>query len=129
MRQLDFLLRPESFCVHRFPADRRIDLDQLGEASWYSLTRTDDELSVVAPEALDLGPGDRETGWSCLQIRGVLDFGMVGVVAEIARILADADVSIFTVSTYNTDYFLVKRTLIDAAIGALTAAGHVVQLG
>lgn len=129
MHRLDFLLKPESFCIHRFPPDQRIDLDQLRDASWYSLTRTDDELSVVAPEALDFGPGDREAGWSCLQIRGVLDFGMVGVVAEIARVLADAKVCIFTVSTYNTDYFLVKSAEIDTAIGALTAAGHVVQSG
>ena len=129
MHQLDFLLRPECFCVQRFPPDQRINLDQLHGASWYSLTRTDDELSLVAPEAFDFGPGDREAGWSCLQIRGVLDFGMVGVVAEISRVLADAEVSIFTVSTYNTDYFLVKSAAIDAAIGALTAAGHVVKPG
>ena len=50
---------------------------------------------------------------------------MVGVIADISRVLADAGVSIFTVSTYNTDYILVRRVDIETAVGALTVAGHV----
>lgn len=123
------MLRPESFCIHRLPPGRRFSLDSLGAASWYSVTRTNDELSVVAPAEIDPGPGDREPGWSCLQICDTLEFGMVGVLAEIARILAEARVSIFTVSTYNTDHILVRTGDVPAAVHALTIAGHAVSPG
>lgn len=126
MSGLTFVLRPESFCIYRLPPDRPVNLDRFGSVSWYSLTRTDDELSVIAPADVDLGPGDREPGWSCLQIGDILDFGTVGVLAGVSRILADANVSIFTVSTYNTDYILVRTSDVDTAIRALKAAGHVV---
>jgi uncharacterized protein len=126
---LRFIVRPESFCIHRLPSDSGFDLGCLDAATWYSVTRTVDELSVVAPEGIDLGPGDRQPGWSCLQIGAILDFSLVGVLAGISRVLAEANVSIFTISTYNTDYILVRRADLDTAVGALTAAGHVVERG
>lgn len=129
MPGLRFVRRPESFCIHRLPRDRHIDLGQFGAASWYSMTRTDDELSVVAPDDIDLGPGDRHPGWSCLQIAGLLDFAMVGVIAGISKLLADANIGIFAVSTYNTDYILVKTADIEKAVRALAAAGHAVVPG
>jgi len=126
---MNFLLRPESFCIHRLPPDRQLPLDRLGAASWYSITRTNDELSVIAPSDIDLDPGKHEAGWSCLQVEGTLDFGMIGVISGISKTLADAQVSLFAVSTYNTDYFLVRTTDIDKAVRALTAAGHCVRSG
>ena len=129
MSGLTFVLRPEFFCIHRLPPDRHVDLDRFGAASWYSMTRTDDELSVIAPDDVDLGPGDRQAGWSCLQIAGILDFAMVGVIAGISRVLAEANVGIFTISTYNTDYILVRTVDLETAVPALTAAGHVVTAG
>jgi hypothetical protein len=129
MAALRFVLRPESFCIHRLAPDRRISLEGLAAASWYSVTRTNDELSVIAPEDLDPGPGDRQPGWSCLQIADTLEFGMVGVIAGISRILAEANVSLFTVSTYNTDHIFVRTGDVENAIRALTAAGHVLTKG
>ena len=126
MSGLRFVLRPESFCVHRLPPDRRVDIDRLRYASWYSVTKTSEEISVIAPDAIDPGPGDRQPGWSCLQIAGTLDFAAIGVLAGISRVLAEANVSILTVSTYNTDYILVRTGDVDTAVRALTAAGHIV---
>ena len=80
---------------------------------------------MVAPVEIDLGPGKRETGWSCLRIVGNLDFALIGVIAEVSRVLADAGVSIFTLSTYNTDYILVKSVDIKKTARALSNAGHV----
>jgi hypothetical protein len=81
-------------------------------------------LSVVAPEGIDPGPGDRQPGWSCLQIAETLDFGMVGVIAGFRAVLAEANVSIFTVSTYNTDHASSVRTPdVESAVRALTARG------
>lgn len=129
MAGLRFVLRPESFCIHRLPPDRQLSLDRFSAASWYSVTRTNDELSVIAPDDIDLGPGDRQSGWSCLEIADILDFATVGVIAGISRVLADATVSIFTVSTYNTDYILIRTSDVDTAVRALTAAGHFVNRG
>ena len=87
--------------------------------------RTDEELSLVcltekAPEKY-VG---REDGWRCFRIRGVLDFSLVGILAPIARILADENIGIFAVSTYNTDYVLVRREQLQRALAALEANGY-----
>ena len=123
------VLRPESFCIHRLPPDRKIGLDAFGAAPWYSVTRTNDELSIIAPEDFDPGPGDRQSGWRCLQIAETLAFDMVGVIAGIARVLAAANISIFTISTYNTDHVFVRTADVETAVGALRAVGHVVSQG
>src|SRR5687768_4543307 len=114
MSRLRFVLRPESFCIHRLPPDRKLDC--FGGASWYSVTRTNDELSVIAPVDVDPGPGDRQPGWSCLQVADILGFEMVGVIAGISRVLAEANVSIFTVSTYNTDHVFVRTDDVETAV-------------
>ena len=129
MSGLRFVIRPESFCIHRLPPDREVNFERLRAVCWYSMTRTNDELSVIVPDHIDLGPGERQAGWSCLQIGDILDFAVVGVIAGISRILADANVSVFTVSTYNTDYILVRTSEVDTAARALNAAGHVVIRG
>lgn len=121
---LSLLLRPECFSIHRLPPNAPVNFDKLRSAAWYSLTQTDEELSIVAPQEIDPGPGECEPGWSCLRIAGKLEFALVGVIAELAQILADAGVSIFTVSTYDTDYILVKSADINTAIRALSEGGH-----
>ncbi len=79
--------------------------------------------------ATDKVPADtieREDGWKAFKIEGVLDFSLVGILAKIAQLLADADISIFAVSTYNTDYILVKTEKQAAASAILTTNGYVV---
>jgi hypothetical protein len=126
MPAIRFILRPESFCIHRLPPAAAVNAALLRSVPWVSVTRTEDELSVVAPEGLELGSTDREAGWSCLQISGTLDLGMVGIIAGISKILAEEGIPIFTISTYNTDYIFVRTGEIAAATRALEAAGHVV---
>lgn len=118
------LLGPQSYTIHRLPPDAPVRFDALRSAVWYSVTRTDEELSIVAPQGVDPGPGEHEPGWSCLRVAGKLEFTLVGVIAELSRLLADAGVSIFTVSTYDTDYILVKSVDVGAAIQALAEGGH-----
>jgi len=125
--QLKFRLLPERFTIHRLAPDQAIDWTRCLSVPWCSITRTQDELSVVVPETLDLGATVRQSGWSCLKIDQTLDFALIGILAGISRVLADAGVSIFAVSTYDTDYVLVKSADTDRAIAALTTAGHVVH--
>lgn len=121
---LRLLLRPESFAIHRLLPGAPLDFDELRSAAWYSVTRTDEELSIVAPQEINLASGECESGWSCLRVAGKLEFTLVGVIAELSRLLAEAGVSIFTVSTYDTDYILLKSVDLSTAIRALAAGGH-----
>jgi uncharacterized protein len=93
-------------------------------ASFFSATRTADELSVVCAEGLAPEGALREEGWRILQVAGPLDFSLTGVLAAIATPLAAAGVSIFAISTFNTDYVLVKEENVAKAMEALRAAGH-----
>jgi hypothetical protein len=89
-----------------------------------SVTRTEDELSVVCPEAA-VPPGVRaETGWSLLKLIGPFPFEQVGVLASVASPLAGAGISLFTLSTFDTDYVLVKEARLGDAREALVSAGH-----
>ena len=124
---LHFRLRPETFCIYRLPPDQWLDPARLAAAAWYSLTRTEDELSVVVPAGIGIDAADRQPGWRCLQIAGVLDFSTVGILAGISRLLAGSGVSIFAVSSYNTDHILVRAEATETALRALTAAGHTVE--
>lgn len=89
-----------------------------------SVTRTSDELSVVCAEDA-VPPGvQREPGWRILQVAGPLEFGLTGILLSVARPLAEAGVSIFAISTFDTDYVMVRESSVEKAIGALEAAGH-----
>ena len=86
------------------------DIDLSGE--FYYIGKTDEELSVVCitkntPE----NTTERDDGWKCFRIQGVLDFSLIGILSKISGILADNQIGIFAVSTFNTDYVLVKKTL------------------
>ena len=91
------------------------------------LSKTDEEISLVCESAHT--PTDAiaaESDWRALRIDGVLDFNMVGVIAGITKVLAEADISVFVVSTYNTDYILLKSHDFDnglAILGGLNLQG------
>jgi uncharacterized protein len=89
-----------------------------------SVTRTAEQLSVVCAAAGIPANVQAERGWRCLRVAGALDFSLTGVLAAIAGPLAAANVSIFAVSTYDTDYILVREQAVAAAIECLSAAGH-----
>ena len=94
-------------------------------AGLYFIGSTDAELSLVCetertPEATLA----REDGWRALRVAGPLDFSLTGVLSGIAAVLAEAGVPIFAVSTYDTDYILVKARRLDRAVEALMAAGY-----
>ena len=83
---------------------------------------------MVCPES-QATAGDIEPGWRCLMVQGPLPFDQVGVLASLARPLAEAGVSTFAVSTYDTDYLLVQEAELEAAIASLRSAGHRVTEG
>jgi hypothetical protein len=94
-----------------------------------SITRTPEELSIVCAEEVVPEGLKCERGWRCLRVAGTLDFSVVGVLAALVVPAAEAGVSIFAVSTFDTDYLLVKEKDLSAALEALRAAGHVLREG
>ena len=92
-----------------------------------SITRTSDELSIVCLQESVPANVKSEGGWSCLRVAGTMDFSLVGVVASITRPIADAEIGVFVVSTYDTDYVLIKTTDLPSALEALVSAGHTVE--
>ncbi len=66
----------------------------------------------------------RDDGWKAFRIQGVLDFSLIGILAEIAKLLAEHGISIFALSTYNTDYILVKKEHYQKALGLLENSGY-----
>jgi hypothetical protein len=89
------------------------------------LSKTDEEISVVCisenvpPDAIQ-----RDDGWKAFRIQGVLDFSLIGVLSELSALLAKNKISVFAVSTYNTDYIFTKAEDFARALAALAAAGH-----
>ena len=88
-----------------------------------SVTRTPDELTIVCREDDVPDEVQSEPGWRCLRVAGKLDFSLVGVIAKITTVLADAGVSVFAISTFDTDYFLVREMDLERALQALAEAG------
>ena len=97
------------------------------EAGFFSITRTPDELSVVCPEPFVPAGTVCERGWRALGIEGPLDFSLVGILSAITEPLAEAGISFFAVSTYDTDYVLVREDTLEHGISTLHQAGHEVQ--
>jgi hypothetical protein len=89
-----------------------------------AITRTPEELSIVCAQER-VPPGiQAEAGWRALKVAGPLDFGLTGILASLAGPLAAAGISIFALSTYDTDYLLVKEENLEQAERTLRAAGH-----
>ena len=96
----------------------------LDRMPFWSLTRTADELSIVLPEEAASPAWRIEPGWRVLKVRGPLDFGLIGVMARLTVALATAHVSLVAISTFDTDYVLIKLDNLEAAVDALKKAGH-----
>jgi hypothetical protein len=99
------------------------------DGGFLSITRTRDELSIVAPEPSVPAAVLCDRGWRCLMVAGPLDLSLTGVLAALASPLAEARVSVFAVSTFDTDYLLVKDERLAVAVETLRRAGHRVAPG
>ena len=111
------------FAIAKLPPDATIPA-WASSGPFFSITRTDDELSVVCAED-QVPPGvQAEPGWRCMRVVGKMDFSVVGVLASLVGPLAEAGISVFAVSTFDTDYLLVQDAVWERAQEVLKAAGH-----
>jgi hypothetical protein len=128
----NFSLIPGAYAVCRMPANT--PLPAWAGKAFTSVTRTADELSIVCEESClppHLGGFEVrvERGWALLKVHGPFPLDAIGVLASVARPLAEAEISVFAISTFDTDYILVKRIHVKNAIAALTLAGHTLVEG
>ena len=121
------LVFDDAFTVYRFDKKAKIDLSSLDHKGFFSVTFTDEEISIVTKE--DLGSSDStiEKNWKCLKIQGQLDFNLIGVINGISEVLTKAEVNIFVISTYNTDYFFVRENMLHKAVEALKNNGYDIE--
>lgn len=99
------------------------DMNTVSE--FYFIGKTDEELSLVCKtEDAPANTVERDDGWKCFRIEGVLDFSMIGILSKLSGILAENNIGIFAVSTYNTDYILVKEENFEKALTVLNAEGY-----
>jgi uncharacterized protein len=121
------MVLPGKYSICKFKTDSVLP-GWIYQSDFYSITRTSDELSVVTCQndsASDDIPCSNE--WRILKVVGPLDFSLVGVIADISVILKDNDISIFTVSTYDTDYILVKEKDLRKSIDALIENNYLIK--
>lgn len=112
---------PGSFAVCKFAEDASVSVH---DDFWF-LSRTDEELSLVCrSESVPESAQRVENGWRMFRVQGELDFALTGILANLSAVLARAGVPLFAVSTFNTDYILVKSGDFDRAIAALRAGGY-----
>ena len=126
MTKLRLELLPGAFAVARQGSQAEVPA-WAEQGPLVSVTRTPTELSILCAQVRVPENVRAQRGFRCLRVQGPLDFADVGILAAIAEALARADVSIFVVSSYDTDYVLVPQTRLEAAIAALSAAGHSVS--
>ena len=120
---LELLL--ETFAVCRLDADA--PQPDWAQGGFVSITRTPDELTVVCNQKVAPDHMMAERGWRCLKVRGKINFSLVGVITSLTKVLADEGVSVFVITTYDTDYFLVRQADVDRSVDALLSGGHFVQ--
>jgi hypothetical protein len=121
--RLALTVLPELFAICRLPKDaQRPEWALTGEFS--SSTRTRDELSIVCRQASVPEEVQCTRDWRCLKVDGTLDFALTGILACLLQPLAEARVSIFAISTFDTDYLFVKEAYLEKAIDVLSTAGH-----
>jgi uncharacterized protein len=122
---LQLRIVPGSFAVAQLAAAADVPTWAYGR-DFFTISRTDEELSIVCLSERVPSDVTVEHGWACLQLVGPFEFTLTGILLAVLRPLAEANVGIFAISTFNTDYVLVKHDHLSTAVQALHDAGHVV---
>lgn len=116
LKKLDYALT-----VCKVASESEIDFDQ----DFYFIGKTDEEYSLVCiTENTPANTLERDDGWKGFRIQGMLDFSLIGILSKLSGVLAENKIGIFAVSTFNTDYILVKEENFDKALKVLSLAGY-----
>ncbi len=112
------------FCVHRLPGEAPLPAF-LQDQPWTWVARTPDELSVICrPNAALAAAAEVSPGWTALKVAGPIEHTVVGLLADLCRVLAAESIALFALSTFDTDYLLVQASELERAFAALGQAGY-----
>ena len=120
---MNLLALPQAFTVCQVSDLSGVDFSR----EFVFVAKTNEEVSLVCEtESVPQNTLAREDGWRAFRVSGVLEFSLVGVLSSLSAVLAEAGISIFAVSTYNTDYLLVKEDAFARACSALADGGYAI---
>jgi uncharacterized protein len=119
---IEFTVLEGRLCIAKLPPGSDTPVIEGGQ--FVSITSTADEVSIICDERLVPSGAVVEPGWRAIKVKGPLGFGLNGVLASLLVPLAEAEISVLSVSTYDTDYVLVVESDIERAVRVLVAAGH-----
>ena len=113
----------ETYVIHKLDQSTNLP-EELIEREFYSLSNSQEELSLVCPEKMLIQSENSSPNWKCLNVIGPLDLKLTGILAGLVDTLAKAEISIFAVSTFKTDYFLIPKQALKTAKTALISQGY-----
>ena len=113
----------KTFTVHKLSPDASIP-EEILKSNYYSVSKTENELSLVCSEVIEVQSLQSSKGWKCIKVAGPLAFNLTGILAGISDILAKENISIFAISTFDTDYLLVRTQDLSSAGTKLRQAGY-----
>ncbi|MGC2182619.1 MAG: ACT domain-containing protein [Terriglobales bacterium] len=120
---LKFRRLPDTFAICRLAPDAPVPAAII-DSPFVCITRTAEELSIVCPASRVPQNAQSESPWTCFKLEGPFSFSLTGVLASVIDPLAQSGIPIFAISTFDTDYVLVKEELAASALKTLLAAGH-----
>ncbi|MFC3121836.1 ACT domain-containing protein [Agaribacter flavus] len=126
MKKQTLLVLDDTYSIHRLPANAPIPETVLS-AEIFFIGKTKSELSIVCLQSIAVKAQESDKDWRILEVLGPLNLSMLGIMAGISEVLANAEISIFVESTFETDYILVKEKNLDKAIQALSDNGYTLQ--
>ena len=98
----------ENFTIHKLSPDASTP-EEILKSNYYSISKTENELSLVCSEVIEVQSLQSSKGWKCIKVAGPLDFNLTGILAGISDILAKRNISIFAISTFDINYILVRQ--------------------
>ena len=124
---MNFIVLRGKYSIYKFK-NQSVLPEWIYSSDFYSVTKTKDELSVIAFQTESISEDIVcSNDWRIIKIEGPLDFSLVGIIADIAAIFKEKKIPIFTISTYETDYILVKQKDLSAGMKALRDKGHLIS--
>jgi uncharacterized protein len=115
---INLIILRDIFSIYQLDPNQEIP-SSICSANFYSITKTIDEISVLTNSTLDIEAPKSNKGWKGFKVDGILDFSLTGIIHDITRPLKENRISVFVISTYNTDYFFVKEDSFEKSIDIL----------
>ena len=118
-----FSILDKTYIIHKLAQSTNLP-EELIECEFYSLSNSQEELSLVCPEQILIQSENNSPNWKCLKVAGPLDLNLTGILAGLSDTLAKAKISIFAISTFETNYLLIQKQSLKAAKNALISQGY-----